>query len=111
MACVFLRFKKEEKEYSGIVVDEAEALTTPCEHIKGTNLYFSKGIIGALSPEQVQKYCKVTIEVEKPEVVKRHEKWKEAVETCKLKTKHLRGGERVKEFIECMKVEAKKEKE
>ena len=96
------------EELEGIVVDEAEAYLSPCEHIKGTNLYYSKGIIGALSQEQVDKYCKMgIIEVERPEIVERHKKWKEAVKVCKMRTAHLKGGERVKKFIECMEEEAK----
>ena len=51
-----------EVEFEGIVVDEERAKESPCIRINGTNLYFSKGIIGALSKEQVKKYCPEIIE-------------------------------------------------
>ena len=44
-------------EYEGIVVNEEKAKASPCYRIDGTNLVFSKGIVGALSREQVEKYC------------------------------------------------------
>ena len=49
--------KEEYEEYEGIVVNEEKAKTSPCYRIDGTNLVFSKGIVGALSREQVEKYC------------------------------------------------------
>ena len=109
--CVTLKIEELEnieEGLSGVIVDEFKALTTPCEHIKGTNLYYSKGIIGALTQDQVKKYCKMgIIEVERPEVVERHKKWKEAVKICRMRTAHLKGGEKIKAFIECMEKEAK----
>jgi len=109
--CVTLKTEELENfegELGGIVVNEFEALISPCEHIKGTNLYYSKGIIGALNQEQIEKYCKRgIIEIERPEVVKRHEKWKEAVKICRMRTAHLKSGEKIKAFVECMEKEAK----
>ena len=69
-----------ETSYEGIVVDEFKAETTPCYHIKGTNLYYSKGIIGALTQEQVRKYCRLGVqEIERPKIVERIETFKKAI--------------------------------
>lgn len=71
LVCSVVQYSKnEEREeeradsgpFEGIVVDEDRAKITPCYRINGTNLIFSKGIIGALSKEQVEKYCPEIIE-------------------------------------------------
>lgn len=49
------------EELSGIVIDEERARTSPCIRIDGTNLVFSKGIIGTLNKEQREKYCPTII--------------------------------------------------
>ena len=52
--CVTL---SEDNELSGIAVNEQLARQTPCHNAKG-KLAFSRGIVGALSEEDKQKYCK-----------------------------------------------------
>jgi len=46
------RDKEEYGKYEGIVVNEELAKKSPCYKVDGTNLVFSKGIVGALSDEQ-----------------------------------------------------------
>ncbi len=50
----------ETGNFDGIVIDEEKAKESPCIKIDGTNLVFSKGIVGALSEEQRKKYCPIT---------------------------------------------------
>jgi len=56
----------------GIVVDEQAALSSPCHGFrieldgKVSELVFSKGIVGALSEEEKEKYCKRGIIWEEP---------------------------------------------
>lgn len=52
----------EYGKYGGIVVDEEVAKNSLCYRIGDTNLVFSKGVIGALSKEQIEKYCSTIIE-------------------------------------------------
>jgi hypothetical protein len=75
----------------GIVVNEEEALTTPCIGYKVDGkemLVFSPGIIGNLDKEQRMKYCKLGITwKESPNVVKRWEKFREAIAAAKERYK------------------------
>ncbi|RLG10275.1 hypothetical protein DRN73_08130 [Candidatus Pacearchaeota archaeon] len=107
-----------ETSYEGIVVDEFKAETTPCYHIKGTNLYYSKGIIGALTQEQVRKYCRLGVqEIERPKIVERIETFKKAAEYCwrlakeKAKKEGLTSEEKIKYAIKCIEEEASKKEE
>lgn len=102
--------KTETDELDGIVVSEELAKISPCTRIKDTNLVFTKGVVGALSKEQRDKYCPSITEVEREEFRKRTVRWSRAVKTCKERTKHLTGADRVKSYIECMSEEARKEK-
>lgn len=96
----------EGKELSGIVIDERKALETPCERVSGTDLVFSEGVVGALDREQRDRYCKSgIIEIESPRLRARYSMFKRAVEVCKGRTRDLKGAERVKAYIECMKEE------
>lgn len=100
----------EFQDLKGIVVTEELARISPCIRIKGTDLVFTKGVVGALSKEQRDKYCPTIIDVERHEFRKRVARWSEAVKTCKERTKHLSGADRVKAYIECMSEEARLEK-
>ena len=109
---------ESETGYEGIVVDEFKAETTPCYHIKGTNLYYSKGVIGALTQEQVRKYCKLGVqEIERPKIVERIETFKKAAEYCwrlakeKAKEEGLTPEEKIKFAIKCIEEEASKKEE
>lgn len=104
----FQESKKEEESLDGIVVTEELARISPCIRIKGTDLVFTKGVVGALSKEQRDKYCPKIIDVERHEFKKRIARWSEAVKTCKERTKHLTGGDKVKAYIDCMSIEARK---
>ena len=60
LKCSIIESKPEYEVYGdfeGIVVDEEKAKKSPCYRIDGTDLVFSKGIVGALSDEQKEKYC------------------------------------------------------
>jgi len=100
----------EFNDLDGIVVTEELARISPCIKIKGTNLVFTKGVVGALSKEQRDKYCPEITEVERHEFRKQTVGWSEAIKTCKERVKHLIGSDRVKAYIECISKEAHKEK-
>jgi len=63
LKCSIIESKSENFEeygnFEGIVVDEELAKKSPCYKIDGTDLVFSKGIVGALSDEQKEKYCPI----------------------------------------------------
>jgi len=69
---VLLRASDLEVEKGGIVIDEQRALSTPCHGYrmvldgKVSELVWSPGVIGALSPEEKEKYCKLGITWGKP---------------------------------------------
>jgi len=67
----------------GIVWDEELAKRTPCHCTD--DICFSRGIIGALSPEQREWACKPRMDIERPGLRRRIERWQEAVATCKAK--------------------------
>lgn len=50
---------KNYGNFEGIVVDEELAKKSLCYKIDGTDLVFTKGIVGALNDEQKEKYCPV----------------------------------------------------
>lgn len=54
-----------KEDLTGIVINEEQAISTPCTKIKDKNLVFSKGIVGVLSKDQKDKYCSKIIEVER----------------------------------------------
>ena len=74
---------KEGKELSGIIYNEKDASESPCLRITGTNLTFSKGIIGALNEEQRTKYCPSTTDIDRPKVRERIEKMRELMKSSK----------------------------
>lgn len=82
-----------EDELDGIVIDEELARKTPCTCYKVTLpdgrevlLCWSKGVIGMLSKDQIEKYCPEKIIKNAPEKLrKRIEKfYRAAVETAGL---------------------------
>jgi len=88
----------------GIVWDEALAKRTPCHCVD--NICFSKGIIGACSPEQREWACNPRIDIESPGLRRRIERWQAAVTTCKAKLEKevpADGERRVLYWLRCMK--------
>lgn len=110
MVCVCVPFE-EEVDFSGVVISEKIAENSPCTKISGTNMMFSKGIVGALNSEQIQKYCPTIDEVNRPNLKNRTLLFSTASKACREETKHLTGQDRVKSFLNCMSIKARKEKD
>jgi len=95
----------------GIVYDEKVAKETKCHGYvdpkTGEKYLWSPGIIGMLSDEQEEIYCKAGITT-KPEVPKRIQEFKEAVKVCKKKIEGLPKDKRLITWLGCMGVELKK---
>ena len=93
---------------NGILYNEERAKAGPCKcfeyEIRGEKRLFcwAPGIIGALSKEQIEKYCPPEKRVMKPreEIPKRFSKFIEASEACK--------GLPLPERLECMSREAER---
>jgi len=72
----------------GIVVNDEDAKRGPCECVKtdGSQICWDKGIIGALSKEQQDKYCKGNVTYKKlsSKMQNRLETFKDASETCEI---------------------------
>ena len=94
----------------GIVVDEAVAKATPCTcyAIDGTEMCFSRGIIGTLSPAQREAYCVAGKTIKEEGIVRRVKKFKEAVGVCKTEIEKFPKGERLEPWLACMGREARK---
>jgi len=80
-------------ELGGYVIDEGVARSTPCKCIElgsGSELCFSKGIVGALDKNQRILYCP-SVETTKasPEQEARIEKFKKAAATCSQETQNI----------------------
>lgn len=91
----------------GIVVDKERANRSICERVKGTNLVHAKGVVGALSREQIDELCPTIVDIERPKYEERIDEFKRAVSICKEQTKDIVGADRVRAYIECMSKEAK----
>jgi hypothetical protein len=95
----------------GIIVDEATALATSCKAFdigEGKKMYFSSGIIGAMDPDQVEKYCKGITEEESPALKERVSKFRKASDICVSECEILPKGERLECRLTCMSKELKK---
>ena len=107
--CVPFEEAKSNNELEGIVISEEVAKLAPCMRVKGTDLVFTKGVVGALNEKQRSEYCPTIIDVERPAFEARIERWKGAIKICKERTKHLSGGEKLKQYVNCMSIEARKD--
>jgi len=93
----------------GIVWDEELAKRTPCHCVD--NICFSKGIIGACSAEQREWACKPRMDIERPGLRRRIERWQAAVATCKSRLERevpVDGEKRVLFWLRCMQKEVAK---
>jgi len=87
----------------GIVVNEALAKATGCRCYKvdTTEMCFSRGIIGTLSPPQREAYCP-TKEFLTEGIAKRVKLFKEAAEEAKKEIAHIPKGERLEPWLHAM---------
>ena len=93
-------------DFGGIVVDEEKAKTHKCKcyEIPGhKKLCWVKGIIGALSQEQIEKYCKGKAIIERSEKLYQHLLgFREWVKKCRKMAKSKPKGKRLEYFLSCM---------
>jgi len=87
----------------GILVDPDLAKASAC--ICYGNVCFTKGIVGALDPAQRETYCATPVQKGETERVRN---WRDAVDVCKVNTKDLPKGEKLKEYLSCMGLELEK---
>lgn len=90
------------EQLDGIELHEIKPKSLVCKTIRDSGLSYAHGIVGAMSKDQIKKYCKSEEIIENKKVAKQHRNFANAVHTCVSKTKDLHSGERVKQYIECM---------
>ena len=90
----------------GIVVDSGLARQTPCRIVPlGDNeLWYSKGIVGALNDEQKKLYCETGIENLEitAEIAERQRKVRETAIACQGSVQDIPKGDRLEPFLSCM---------
>jgi len=88
----------------GIVVDSDRAFNTPCKcaRVDGSEICFSKGIIGAMTDSQKAFYCNPKTYFESPALEKRIREFKKAVAAAKEKIKEVPKGERLEPWLKAM---------
>lgn len=88
----------------GIVVDQEIAARTSCRcaRVDGSEICFSKGIIGGLSEEQKELYCNPKVYIKSPRLEQRIKRFKEAVAEAKEKIKDIPKGERLEPWLKAM---------
>lgn len=88
----------------GIVVNEDIAARTPCKcaTVDGSEICFSKGIVGGMSEGQKEAYCNPKTYFESPALEKRIRGFKEAVAEAKEKIKGIPKGERLEPWLKAM---------
>lgn len=108
----------EEKRKHGLLLDlTVEALGSPglmvnpdvaartgcrCYLVDGTEMCFSKGIIGTLSKAQNEAYCKTKEILKEGALVERVKKFKEAARAAKAKIEKIPKGERLEPWLKAM---------
>lgn len=114
----------EEKRGHGLILDMAiESLGSPglvvdpdvagrtgcrCYLVDGTEMCFSKGIIGTLSKAQREAYCKTKEILREGALVERVKKFKEAAKAAKEKIEKIPKGERLEPWLTAMGEELRK---
>jgi len=88
----------------GIVVDSDVAAGTSCKcaRVDGSEICFSKGIIGGMSEGQKEAYCNPKTYMRSPRLEKRIREFKEAVVEAKEKIKGVPKGERLEPWLKAM---------
>lgn len=96
----------EPGEIGGIVVDSGLARQTPCRIVQlgDNNLWYSKGIVGALNSDQKKLFCEQGFEnVDlSPDLVDRQRKVRETAIACQGNVQDIPTGERLEPFLTCM---------
>jgi hypothetical protein len=94
----------------GIVVapDVAARTSCRCAKIDGSELCFSKGVIGGLDEGQKEAYCNPKTYYESPGLEQRLGQFKEAVAAAQEKIKDIPKGERLEPWLSAMSVELQK---
>jgi len=94
----------------GIVVDPDIAARTSCRCVStdGSEICFSKGIIGGLSEAQKEAYCNPKVYIRSPRLEQRIKRFKEAVAEAKEKIKEVPKGERLGPWLKAMSEELSK---
>lgn len=94
----------------GIVVDAGLARETECKIVPlGNNeLWYSKGVVGALDEEQKKLFCLTgTSQVNlPPELALRQSKVREIAVACQTDVQSIPEGERLTPFLKCMAITA-----
>lgn len=96
----------------GIVVDEGLARETPCTRINlgNSELWYSKGVVGALSENEKILYCATGVE-DMPiteEMKHRQQVLMEATTICQKEVEGLPTGDRLNPYMKCMATVAQK---
>jgi hypothetical protein len=88
----------------GIVVDPNVAARTSCHcaRVNGSEICFSKGIIGGLDEGQKEAYCNPKTYYESPGLEERLGEFKEAVAAAQEKVKDIPKGERLGPWLSAM---------
>lgn len=107
---ILLDMTVESMGSPGIMVNPDIAARTGCRcyRVDGTDMCFSKGIIGTLSKGQVEAYCPTKDIKTEGGLVERVKKFKEAARVAEEKIKKLPKGERLRPYLEQMGKELKK---
>lgn len=94
--------------HGGYVIDEQDALNTPCTRIdlgNGDYLVYSAGIVGALSPDLEQKYCAKGFVDEQPSPAQAAhiQQFARASHSCSLSAKSAPSTElHLEQYYSCM---------
>ena len=95
----------------GIVVDEGVARATPCTRFDlggGSELIFSKGVVGALDEGQKALLCtETTTKPLSDEQSRRLRGWRDSANTCKTEIAPIPKGGRLEPWLTCMSRELK----
>jgi len=88
----------------GIVVNEDVAARTACRcaRVDGSEICFSRGIIGGMSASQKEAYCNPKTYFKSPRLEKRIKGFKEAVAAAKEKIREVPKGERLEPWLKAM---------
>jgi len=94
----------ETESSPGIVVDADVAARTSCRcaRVDGSEICFSKGVIGGLNEGQKEAYCNPKTYFESPGLERRIGEFKEAVKEAQQKIKDVPKGERLEPWLLAM---------
>jgi hypothetical protein len=114
MAALFFLYHSvaymETENSPGIVVypDQAKASPCKCAKVDGSELCFSRGIIGAMDEGQKDVYCTEKDYFKSPALQRRARVFKQSVKAAQKKVKDIPRGERLQPWLETMSEELSK---